>query len=357
MFSNNIKSFILLNIYFLIIVDIFLILSIYFQIIKGKVKTKLYEKALIDLKPKVLTYIESGYKLFEIENLLKNDFTKNIVIDIMVEYSEKNDADLSEKFIILKLDSFLIDKLLKRVNIVYLKKLAFMRVETAYDILLKIAASEDLDICYMSFFALSLIRLSKEKKEIVIKKLVTSTILNDRIIEILNKFDLYFEEWLELLEKEETSKGKVIYIKNLSLKKEMKYAENSDRILKFLKDEKEVKIAAILALCNSKNEKYMDDLIKEYENGENWQARVAVAKGLCNFKLETVKDILLIMTNDNEWWVRYNAIKSIVAMGDEGLFTLIDLSLEVDDKNVSDLAYYFLNSNKDVYNIVKNIEV
>lgn len=62
------------------------------------------------------------------------------------------------------------------------------------------------------------------------------------------------------------------------------------------------------------------------------------------------------MTKDTEWWVRYDAMKSIIAMGDEGLFSLIDLSLEVKDRNISDLAYYFLNANTDVYNTVKNIE-
>jgi len=357
MFSNNIKSFIILNIYFLIIVDIFLIIAIYFQIIKGKIKTKLYEKALIELKPMILNFIEEDDKLFDLKKSLKNDFTKNVAIDIMVDYSEEKDMDLSEKFIKLELDDYLINKLSRRVNITYLKKLTFMRVETAYTTLLRVSESEDLDICYMSFFALSLIKLSKEKKEIAIKKLVNSTILNDRIIEILNKFNLGIEEWVELLEKEETSKGKVIYIKNLSLKQEIKIEENSDRLLKFLTYDKEVKIATILALCNSKNEKYINQLINIYESEENWQVRVAIAKGLRNFKFEKVKGILLIMTNDNEWWVRYNAIKSIVAMGEEGLFTLIDLSLEVKDKNISDLAYYFLNSNKDVYNTVKNIEV
>ena len=84
---------------------------------------------------------------------------------------------------------------------------------------------------------------------------------------------------------------------------------------------------------------------------------MTVAKGLSNFSMEPVKDILLKMTKDAEWWVRYNAVKSIVAMGEEGLFILIDLSLEKENKNVADLAYYFLNSNKHVYNIVKNLEV
>ena len=205
--------------------------------------------------------------------------------------------------------------------------------------------------------AYPLIELPEDKTEIAIKKLVVSSIISDRIIEILSRYNLKFEEWLNLLEKEETIEGKVIFIKNIMVKEEIKNEINSDRLLKFTKDESEVKIAAILALSSSKNEKYIVELIKIYENEEKWQVRVAVAKGLSNFKLERVKVTLLKMTKDSEWWVRYNAVKSIVAMGEEGLFTLIDLSLEKEDKKVSDLAYYFLNSNKHVYNIVKNLEV
>ncbi|MEA4827018.1 MAG: HEAT repeat domain-containing protein [Clostridium sp.] len=357
MFSSNIKSFIFFNIYFLIVVDIFLLLGIYFEIIKNKVRTKHYEKAYEKLKSKILDYIKNEDKILEIQQLLNKDFNKNVAIDIMVNYSQENDVDISEKFIKLNLDRFIIDKIREKAKIDYIKKLSFMRVETAYDTLLKLSSSEDLDISYISFFGLSMINNEKWKKEIVIKKLIYSNILSDRIIEILNRFQLSFEHWLELLEKEESTNGKVIFIKTITPKEEMKKVENSDRLLKFLDDQVEVKISTILALCNSKNDKYVDKLKDIYESEENWQVRVIIAKGFRNFKFDKVKDVLLKMTKDKEWWVRYNALKSIVAMGEEGVFTLIDLSLEKEDKNISDLAYYFLNSNREVYNIVKNIEV
>jgi len=187
--------------------------------------------------------------------------------------------------------------------------------------------------------------------------LIRSNILRDRSIEILRQFDLGFDELLELLEKEELVKGKVIYIKAMMNKDDIKREAYSDRLEKFLEGHREVRIAAIQALSNSQNEKYVGALTKIYDTADSWQVRVAVAKGLSNFKFTCVKDVLLKMTKDSEWWVRYNAIKSIVAMGDDGLFSLIDLSLDASDDRISDLAYYFLNANQDVYNTVKNIEV
>lgn len=361
MFSNNIKSFIMINIYFLIIINIILLLAIYFVIIKDKVKTKKYEKALKNLKPKVLAYIENEYKLSKLNKALEKDFAKNVAIDIMVDYSEKNNLDIREKFIMLKLDIFLLKKIQNKSNIIYVRKLAFMRIENAYDTLLKMTLSEDLDIKYISFFGLSIMNITLDKKKIVIERLISSDILSDRIIEILDKFNLSFEQWLKLLEEEETIQGKVIFIRNMISKEEIRIEENCDRLLKFLNEGNEIKIATVLALSSSKNEKYIKNLIQLYEIEENWPVSVSIAKGLGNFKFENVKEILLKMTKDKEWWVRFNAIKSIVSMGEEGLFTLIDLSLESEDKNISDLAYYFLNSNKDVYNtvnkIAKNIEV
>lgn len=357
MFSNNIQSFIILTIYVLIIVNVLLLFAIYYEIIKDTFKRKHYAKASLLLKPEIIGYIENDGQKAAVEKLLISHYLKMVTIDIMIDYSETNHVNLSEKFETLNFVSLLIKKLEKNTDIVYLKKLALMRSEQAYDILMNLSRSEDLDISYMSFFGLSLIEVQKDKKEAAIDQLIRSNILRDRIIEILKQFDLGFEELLGLLEKEESVKGKVIYIKAMMNKDEIKREDYSDLLEKFLDENREVKIAAIQALSNSQNEKYVSELTKIYDNDDNWQVRVAVAKGLSNFKFNCVKDVLLKMTKDSEWWVRYNAIKSIVAMGEDGLFSLIDLSLDSSDEKVSDLAYYFLNANQDVYNTVKNIEV
>ncbi|MBC3889371.1 hypothetical protein GH810_13735 [Acetobacterium paludosum] len=357
MFSNNMQSFIILNIYILIIVNVILLISVYYQIIKDKIKKKRYEKKSIYLKPMIIAFLNDENHEVQVKRELKNNYLKMIAIDIMVEYAEANHVNLSTQFVSLNLVDLVIKKLRKKLNIIYLKKLALMGSEQAYDILMDFAQSEDLDISYMSYFGLARINAQKDKKIAAIQQLVRSDIFRDRIIEILRQFDLAFEEWLELLEKEESVKGKIIFIKVIMIKDDILREDYSDHLEKFLNDQREVKIAAIEALGNSRNAKYIDVLRRIYENEENWQVRVAVAKGLSSFKFESVKDVLLKMTKDSEWWVRYNAIKSIVAMGEDGLFSLIDLSLESSDEKISDLAYYFLNANHDVYNTVKNIEV
>lgn len=357
MFSNNIQSFIILTIYVLIIANVLLLFAIYYEIIKDTLKRKHYAKASLLLKPEIIGYIENEGQKAAAEKLLTSHYLKMVSIDIMIDYAETHHLNLSEKFETLNFVALLIKKLEKKTDVVYLRKLALMRSEQAYDILMNFSQADDLDISYMSFYGLSLIETQRDKKEAAIGQLIRSSILRDRSIEILRQFDLGFDELLSLLEKEESVKGKVIYIKAMMNKDDIKREDYSDHLEKFLDQHREVKIAAIQALSNSQNEKYVNELTKIYENEENWQVRVAVAKGLSNFKFDCVKDVLLKMTKDSEWWVRYDAIKSIVAMGEDGLYSLIDLSLDPSDERISDLAYYFLNANQDVYNTVKNIEV
>ena len=357
MFSNNLQSFIILYIYILVLVNILLLGAIYLEIIKDKLKKRHYLRTASYLYPLIIASLDDQKKQQQVVGLLKTNYLKMVAIDIIEEYAEENHRDLSAQFESLGLVSFIIKKLKKRPGISDLKKLALMGSQQGYVIFMDLAKSNDLDISYMSFYGLSRMAVPTDKKIAAIQLLLGSDIYRDRIIELLRQFQLEFEEWLKLLETETSVKGKVILIKAIMIKDEIRLETYSDRVEKFLDQHNEVKIAAIQALSYSRNEKYVEQLIKIYQQAENWQVRVAVAKGLSSFKFDCVKDVLLKMTRDSEWWVRYNAIKSIVSMGEDGLFSLIDLSLESDDSKISDLAYYFLNANHDVYNTVKNIEV
>lgn len=356
MFSNNIQAFILFNIYVLIVVDIGILVTIYYLIVKTKLVQKRYSKARSELEPLICKYIQEHRNLRELKAKVNNSYRKVVAIDIINEYSENSDKDNSEIIKELKLDLFLINKINRKPNIKNLRKLAFMKISSSYEVLLKYTNSEDLDIKYTCYFGLVMLKVEIEKKHHIIHKLVKSDILSDRIIEILNRVDLDFEQWLNLLETEDSEIGKVIFLKILSGREELTAEKYSDRLVKFINDTKEVKIAAIEAICSSKNEKYIDDLYAIFKEEKQWEVRVAITKGMSNFDSILIKDKLLYMIKDEQWWVRFNAAKVISLMGEEGIYTLIDLSIDKSDENVSALAYYFLNSNKDIYETVKDIE-
>jgi HEAT repeat protein len=179
----------------------------------------------------------------------------------------------------------------------------------------------------------------------------------DRKVEILNSIELNIAEWIDILDSEEGELEKSVILKIIADQEEITKEEYSDKIIKYIYDEKEVKIAAISALSKSKNEKYIHTLFELYQKDEMWEVRAAVAKGISHYKLNAIKEMLLEMVRDKEWWVRFNAARTISLMGEEGIYILIDLSVDKSDENASALAYYFLNSNKDIYETINRLEV
>lgn len=355
MFSNNMQNFILINIYVLLVVNVGILIVIFYQIIKTKIVEKRNRKITAEISSLISKYIKEAGDLIELKAVINSSYRKMFAIDILNEYLEKDNENISEIIKELKLDLFLINKIKRSQNLKYLRKLAFMKVPSAYEVLLQYSNSEDLDIKYTCYFGLAMLNVEKDKKYFIVHKLVNSDILSDRIIEILNRINLEFEEWLELLEREESEIGKIIFLKILTGREELKTKVYSDRLLKFLKDKKEVRIAAVTAICSSKDQIYIDKLYDMFISEGEWEVRVAITKGMTNFDSKLIKDKLIYMIKDKEWWVRFNAAKAISSMGEEGIYTLIELSIDKNDEDASALAYYFLNSNKDVYETVKTI--
>lgn len=231
-----------------------------------------------------------------------------------------------------------------------------MKVPSAYHELLSCANSRDIDRDYICYMGLAQMEVEVDKKYVIVKRILQSELFPDRIIEILNFMKLDMNDWLILLEQEERNSGKAILLKLIAEKEEIRIRRYAVELLAYLNSEKEVKIAAITALCNSRIEEYANRLYKLYQVEEDAEVRAVMARGMFNFEFYIVKDQLLAMTKDEDWRVRFNAIKSISLMGEEGVFELINLSIDMDNPDTSALAYYFLNSSRDIYNTVKRIE-
>lgn len=356
MFLNNSMSFVILNIYVLTMINLLLLAAIYYLVLKDIIYKKRYNKAETKIKPFVILYIKDEKNKDKLLQNVKGKFSREVVIDILIEYSRENDVDLSSKFESLGYDELLIKKAKNDLNPSIIKKLAYMRSPKSFQVLKEGIKSKDFDIEYMSFYALSLIKLDDENKKFLIDNILKSNIMRDRIIEIVTNLKLSFDEYVDILEQQDKEIGKVVFLRVLENKEELLKEENSEKILKYLYDEKEVKISAILTMCSSKNIKYVK-LIKDIYNSESsWEVKISIAKGLKNFPLRFVQDVLMEMVYDESWWVRFNACETLINMGIQGIDILVELALDRENKNVSDLAYYFLNADKNVYETIKKIE-
>lgn len=356
MLLDNMEDFIHFNIYILIIVNIGILLAIYYEILKTKIIKYRIDKITSELEPLINSYLEGHDNLSIIKSKIHSNYKKNVAIDIINNISENKEKDISEIVMNLELDKFLIKTAKSNPNMFYLRKLAFLKSPSAYEILTKYSESTDMNIKYICYFGLTMMNVDHEKKFKIIHQLLKSDIYSDRIIEMLINVNLVIEDWMKLLEEEESEIGKVIILKILSEQEGIKNEKCSDLLLKYLDDVKEVRIAAIAAISNSRNEKYVDKLFEIYKSDSIWEIRAAITKGMINYNSAVTKDKLLVMIKDKEWWVRFNAARAISLLGEEGIYLLIDLSIDKSDEKTAALAYYFLNSNKDVYETIKNIE-
>lgn len=351
MFSNNMISFIIINIYILIVVNILLIFSIYYIIIRKKIWNKKYNKAQGLLQDKVNTYIENGQAKV-LRKYTKNKINKKVIFDMLVKYSRENDEDISNRFEYLNLDKDIIKRTVKKLNYEDIKNISYMRVRGAYEVLQKGIKSDNFDVRYMSFYAISLMSLDDRKKEIIISELIKSEINRDRIIEIIDNFKLNLEECFYFLKKQGSENGKTVFLRILNEERYELSEEKADELLPFLNDSKEVRLSSVLVISKTKIKKYLQIILDLYKKEEAFEVRVAITKGMNNFDDEEIIEPLKIMAYDNNWWVRFNAIEILAKKSIDGVYALIDLSLDSNNKEVSDLAYYFLNANTNVHNTI-----
>ncbi|MEG0774738.1 HEAT repeat domain-containing protein [Clostridium sp.] len=354
MFSNNIMSFIMLNIYLLLIVNMIMLSVIFISISKDKLETYRYSEVYKSLKPLVLRYIKNGDNLRRVKTKSRGKYKFKILLDMMLEYAKDNNVEIIDRFERLECVDYLIKKGKRGVDLDIIKAFSIIKSPKAYEILMCWTSSEDFEEKYMSFYALSLLKLEEERIETVIDKLINSSVVRDRQIEIINNFNLSIDKYINLLEVQKTEFGKVVLLRVIKSKIEIVQEQYSERIVKYLDMEKEIKIAAVLTIASSMNEKYLPILVKTYQCEDQWEIRAAVAKALINFKSENILELLKTMIYDEAWWVRTNALETLEQLGTEGIHILVDLSLDTANEKVASLAYNILNSNKNIYETAKS---
>lgn len=354
MSSDQMHTFILLNILVLMILLAMILVLIYGVIIITRIKEVRTGKQKRELQTALSEYMDHTIYIEQVKAALHGRYRKLLAVDILNEMSAKK--DVMNVITDLQLDLFLKQLVRRKPSLKYLKRLSLMKVPSAYEELLSCANSKDIDRDYICYMGLAQMEVEVDKKYVIVKRILQSELFPDRIIEILNYMKLDMDDWLILLEQEERDSGKSILLKLIAGKEEIRIRRYAVELLAYLSGEKEVKIAAVTALCNSRIEEYANRLYKLYQVEEDAEVRAVMARGMSNFEFHIVKDQLLAMAKDEDWRVRFNAIKSISFMGEEGVFELINLSIDMDNPDTSALAYYFLNSSRDIYNTVKRIE-
>lgn len=338
----------LICIYALTLVNLLIFLITLILKIRDKLKKYRYQKAYNNIYPYVKEYLEDEAKPSRRLRSLQGRLEKQIALEILIEKAKESEKKMIDEFENLGYLDLIIKNAQRRLTLETVKKLGIIGSNKAFEVLKKGVNSKDYELRYHCYYGLSMLSLNKEQVELYIKLLLTSGIMRDRLIEMINNLSLSKFEYIEFLKKQETELGKVVFLRVLENKLCINDEYISDELTKYLFDTKEVKIATVITLSSTENSKYFSYLVELYRKEDAWEVRSAIAKSLNKLSHSEDISILKEMIYDDNWWVRFNAVEVLARKGLAGIDALIEISLNDKNDRTADLAYYMLNSSQSV---------
>ena len=346
----------LISIYFLLLIN-GLIFWVTILIKRKEVKRdKSYKKMYDVLLPDVIDYL----KLQELKpnNLLYDgsELKNDVIINLIKTNAKSTLLTARQAFEDLGYVDGVIEKAEKKLTLKKIKQLGVMGSPKAFPILIQGTSKDDFEVVYQSCYALSLLPMKEQEAEKYVTVLLHTNILRDRMIEMIKNLSLSIDVYWRLLLSQKTELGKVVLLRVLEdrfHKADPIIMEAVADILNDPQSSKEIRIAAVVALAATQNKNYVQLLLDHYRREEAWEVRAAVAKALNKYTEETSGDkskihILKEMMYDSSWWVRFNAAEVLARKGLTGIDALVDISLNSDDQQASDLAFYILDANYSV---------
>jgi|GEM_PF-1213954 len=360
--ENNLIWITLIVIYLLLIVNISIFIATIFSKLKKKFYRYRYKNKKEKLKPILNDYLKGKT---ENETVLMYDEKASktaIMISLIKEDFNLQEEKASEIFESLGYVKGLIKESHGNLSLSLIQELSEMKSAEGFPVLMKGMKSKNFEIIYQSAYALSFLPMNFTQIKEYVDGLIKSNILRDRVIEMVNNLSLNPEIYFLLLQAEERTLGKVVLLRVL----EDKLSKGTDVMKKKITDylvnvdySLEIRIAAVVALASTQEKKYQDVLMKQYAIESAWEVRAAIAKAMHQFTQEHSEmqvDILKRMMYDENYWVRFNAGEVLARKGFLGIDALIDISINSENKEAADLAFYILDAHESVNESINSIK-
>lgn len=361
--ENNLIWITLTVIYLLLIVNVFIFNATIYLKLKKMFFEYRYKKKEEQLNPIMNNYLKGDVKNKKVLEYDGKDLKTRIVINIVQENYKLEKVKVAKIFDSLGYVDGLIKESNDKLSLALIHQLSEMSSTKVYPILMKGTENDNYEIRYQSFYALSFLPLNFTQIKDYIDALINSNILRDRKIEMINNLSLTPEIYFTLLQNEERSLGKVVLLRVLEDKLNKGTEVMKNKVTNYLTNSEfslEIRIAAVVALAATKEIKYQDILMNQYTTEKAWEVRAAIAKAMHEFTDEhSEKQIELLkkMMYDENYWVRFNAGEVLARKGFVGIDALIDISINSENKEAADLAFYILDAHESVNKSINEIEV
>ncbi|WP_415522969.1 HEAT repeat domain-containing protein [Clostridium sp.] len=284
--------------------------------------------------------------LENIKKQCKNKYKREIIKKRLLYYIKNFKGDFSQS--ITKLSEYIgiiqydINSLRTRnyhEKALAAKRLGEFRSNSAIEALLREIDTKDNDVKYNILLALA--KIGEEESFIKVFENIDSSIDLSEIslIEIVDSFEGDKNNIYKCMINSDNNFTACVFIKLAGNYKNISLSKNISKYL-FSKD-KERKIAAVEAIGNMGDVRYLDYIIKLLEDSE-WEVRSAAAKALNNFTDSKVLIPLAKSLSDSQWNVRYNAALSLSA-NQEGM-NIISHIFKGEDKFAKDIILSTMES-------------
>ena len=297
----------------LIIINLGVILATVVINKRDQFNQKVYLKAYQYIVPILEESNENQDQLVEKLRVFKKKPEKKAVFYALVNHAQQTESTINGLEILEMLGFIddLVKDASKKLSLQHIQIFSQLSYHKAFPILMNGTKSKNFETTYNSFYALSLLRLSQEELPIYVEALLETTIMRDRKIDMLNHLNIEVEKLLYFLEKYPSDSEKIIWL--LVLRNRLKEQDSllANQLLPYLEGSKEVRIAVIQALAASGNKSYFPFFQELYQKEIDWQVRAVLAKNLKLLNTPWEKDLLIEMLDDENWWVRHNAMATL----------------------------------------------
>jgi len=359
--------FVFVNIWFILGINILLILFLIIYKLMASVQEKKYQ-----------AFIKSAKNEFEMEMLnltpevfaakYKHHYKHQMIYRLMLEIANEKGYDFHLLFDQIGFTDEVINHFLNNKDSQLLKELSIIKSPKAYSLLLHEIQSPQIEISFRAGFAIACLKLSPIQQREAIEALLSSRIVAEKVIDIMNMISPPLDEYIQVLDEQTSHRGRIILLNYLYNKisplitnyryLQKKLTAQSDTIIQhiapLLQFSESVALSAIKVLGITGHNSALLLLLNLYKQNPSSSIKSAIASMLNHFPaLEVVND-LKIMAMDKDYWVRVNAYESLSDMGEVGKKAILELSATSPYPSTNFLVYQILSKNENLQQYFEN---
>jgi len=361
------SKFVFLNIWVLLGVNIFLILFLIIYKMFGAIREKRYTD-----------FIQSTKEEFEFQmlNLNSDAFTRKykqhrkrpMIFQLMLRIADEKGYDFHQLFDQMGFTDESINHYLNSKETQYLKELSIIKSPKAYSLLLHEIQSPLSENAFRAGYAIAGLKLTPVQQLEVFNTLISSQIVIEKVIDIVNLISPPIAEYLPILDQQTTNRGRIILLNYIHgkispLQSNYRYLQKKLAILShtiiqhvspLLYFPEPVALPAIKVLGCTGHSHALLLLLNLYKHNPNTSIKATIAQELYHFSSHEVLNDLKEMAMDKNYWVRLSAYESLSKMGNEGKQAILELSTTSYYPSTNYLIYEILSENDNLQEYIEN---